>query len=433
MYGKTYSWVEKDIAVITNIDEVESEKLCTIQDANGTLSTKWKLSDLRPFNGNMEFHVRHMNVQGGGILSHSLGNRSHLAPNDAFSMKWLDRVSEEEDGCWYFDPEQENLDPAEMVTCEEVQELRRNHIKMIDDNETGMLHHRGLRDNVFNMLDKRITDETQNKMLLLLKPFQEGLLSVPYLLYKEVFQHYHQIYHAQAEGGNSIDLTKESWTLVFYSLIKIGIYLHRDTAWFKSNHKFEAWYVRYSGEMDGLTINQLVDHILYNMTSKCGEWFEEVQEYRAGIWCYNHNLVAAQNWDLSFQNEVVQNSCIAAQLGYIALANKRMDNFVDAFKYYEQVLTAAESLPGSEGFITNNKNNAKLLQNACKGWFGTSGYITCWDPEIEDDDKCSACGADGSTKKCSACRLVCYCSVNCQRNHWAKVHKHTCLGKMRGK
>ena len=83
------------------------------------------------------------------------------------------------------------------------------------------------------------------------------------------------------------------------------------------------------------------------------------------------------------------------------------------------VITVAESIRGSESeeYVNNAKNNTKVLQNACKGWFGTSGYITSWDPsnEIEDAVKCSTCGADESTKKCSTCRLVCYCTVDCQR------------------
>ncbi|KAL7508261.1 LOW QUALITY PROTEIN: hypothetical protein ACHAXN_005322 [Cyclotella atomus] len=152
---ETYKWDDKDVAMIVNIEEVDSEMICTLKDANGPLPTKWKLADLRAFDGTMEFHV-HGRMQGGGILSHSHGNKSHLNINEAFSMKWLDRVTEEvgvEDefhfGCWYFDPSQQDFDPAEMMRVEEVQQLR---LQFIHRNETKMLNQSssGVWTNIYN-------------------------------------------------------------------------------------------------------------------------------------------------------------------------------------------------------------------------------------------------------------------------------------------
>ena len=62
LFSRTYKWDDKDVAMIVNIEEVDSEMICTLKDGNGPLPTKWKLADLRAFDGTMEFHVRCMDV-----------------------------------------------------------------------------------------------------------------------------------------------------------------------------------------------------------------------------------------------------------------------------------------------------------------------------------------------------------------------------------
>jgi hypothetical protein len=46
---------------------------------------------------------------------------------------------------------------------------------------------------------------------------------------------------------------------------------------------------------------------------------------------------------------------------------------------------------------------------------------------------CDACGSANARSRCASCRLVYYCSVDCQRSHW-RTHKPEChsLDKMRG-
>lgn len=49
--------------------------------------------------------------------------------------------------------------------------------------------------------------------------------------------------------------------------------------------------------------------------------------------------------------------------------------------------------------------------------------------EQQADDVCASCGKvevdDIKLKKCTACKLVKYCSVACQKDHW-KQHKRAC-------
>ncbi|PRW50838.1 ubiquitin carboxyl-terminal hydrolase 18-like [Chlorella sorokiniana] len=43
------------------------------------------------------------------------------------------------------------------------------------------------------------------------------------------------------------------------------------------------------------------------------------------------------------------------------------------------------------------------------------------------DSRCSGCGRrSGEVKRCGRCKTAVYCSVECQRSHWAAGHKHEC-------
>jgi hypothetical protein len=44
-------------------------------------------------------------------------------------------------------------------------------------------------------------------------------------------------------------------------------------------------------------------------------------------------------------------------------------------------------------------------------------------------EMCDWCGtSSGSLKKCSLCKVMFYCSKECQKAHWKKIHKKTCAG-----
>ena len=40
--------------------------------------------------------------------------------------------------------------------------------------------------------------------------------------------------------------------------------------------------------------------------------------------------------------------------------------------------------------------------------------------------KCEACGAEGATMHCGKCGMVFYCSRECQKRNWKRLHKHVC-------
>ena len=447
-------WQSKKVALVIGVEEVETsdsqkKKLCTLSDSDGTLSDVgpsiilWEMDKLRPYEGTMDFYVRCMNVQGGGILSHDTFPPPRTS-TEKFSLKWLDLVTEKvgepdrfHKGCWYFDPTQQQLDLASMANDSRVQQLRHDNIKMIEDDETRMLKNKELRKIIFRMLFARLKEEISDDALNIV-PFQYALLSVPFLVYIDIVMYFLAVYQGEhpdgPEGYQSVeDLSDDDWCLIFYSLVKIGMHLRKDEEWHKSNAKFEA-HVKSVHESQGETefnINETMEELLYNLTSKVGEWFEECDEFRAAIWCYTHNLALCRNLDVPVPPEA-RDRVLVDQLNYIALANKRMDNFVDAYRYYEEAIVAHSVGSESQQPLIDN---AKVLQRDSKDWFGTNGRITSWESskDIIATRKCPTCDAEGAAKKCSACHLVCYCDLDCQRGHWKKVHKYTCLGKLRGK
>ena len=430
---------EKYAAVVTQIDEVETDEgnkimMCTLCKCNSSKSKpeRWELEELQPFDGTMEFHVFKMNVQGGGILSY---NR---AEQEAFTMKWLEPelgIPEERDGFkyWYFDPAQIQCDPAELVKDDRVQQLRRDYLKKIEGNEHEMLWQAGIRKIIIKESFERLK-EGSTPDVFDTEPFEKLLLCIPYFLYADLIVYYIDLHDgndearhtkfklsaADEEGIDDVFDSDEDWCLVFYSLIKIGMYLRHDEEWQNANSKGFS-FVMQSSDMPK---EEQLYNIFLNINGFVGEWFEKVKEFRAALWCYNHNLATSQG------EHLVNLKC------NIALAHKRMDNFAVAHKYYEEAILLAISIGRPKQQMGLLIDNANTLQQAVKDWFGTSGHLppfTTEDASLEANNKCQSCNAIGATKSCSACHIVCYCNIDCQKEHWKKVHKRTCVGKMRNK
>ncbi|XP_052695723.1 ankyrin repeat and MYND domain-containing protein 2-like [Crassostrea angulata] len=69
------------------------------------------------------------------------------------------------------------------------------------------------------------------------------------------------------------------------------------------------------------------------------------------------------------------------------------------------------------------------LANTQIGDHPTALYVLCQGINgqkfMDEDDVCSTCGSLRAKKKCSACKMVCYCDQRCQKLHWS-THKKFC-------
>lgn len=422
---------KKCAAVVTKIYEAESvegEKIimCNLTKCNAStsFSERWALDGLQPFDGIMRFHVHKMNVQGGGILSVT------LLEEEAFTMKWLDPelgTPDNRDGFkyWYFDPTQIQYDLTELVKDDRVQQLRRDYLKTIEHCPNAMMGHRGgLRTIILKESFERLNEgSTDHKFDT--EPFLKLLLCVPYISYREIVDYYVVLYendemrHAKfgiskADEGGVYDVleSEEDWCVVFDSLIKVGMYLHNDKDWQNTIKKSFFCVVE----------EEFLYTSFLNINNAIGEWFEKVEEFRAAIWCYTQNLAVSED------------DYLATLQCNIALAHKKSDNFVDAHKYYEEAILLVRKFPVSKEDTQMLFRNAAALQQEARYWFGTSDHLpsfTYGNASLEANNICQSCQAEGATKSCSACHIVCYCNIDCQKEHWKKVHKRTCVGKLR--
>lgn len=422
---------EQEYALVTQLD---GDNMCTLS-SNDESSFRWELNKLRPYEGEVDFEVYRMNVQGGGIV------KCTCTREELLSLRWLDAVTEiegEEDGfhsgCWYFDPTQKDLDLARMANTPEVAESRNTITRTIEEgvNLNAMLA--TLQQALTSAIVNHISDEALD-----IVPFQKGLFSVPILIYLDTVTFIFDLYRREgAQEQMGFDLTDDDWCLIFYSMVKIGVYLWNDEEWHRSNANMEAQI----GEMSAsqgqgiFEAKPRMDASMYQMLNRTGELYEEMKEFRAAIWCYSQTLESVGDPTVKFFPDHARKDCLVHVLSYLGLANKRMDNFAEASRYYDEAIVACKSsnLDVSSYALLQN---TKMLQSAAKDWFGSYGRFTKWETYREDslngEKICSTCGAGGASKKCAACHLACFCDADCQRSHWKKVHKLTCLGRLRGK
>jgi hypothetical protein len=421
------------------IEVAEDGKTCTIKyEKDGACSSGLSMENLRSYDGQLEFDVHRLNVQGGGILKCS--KLVQVVNNSCgLSMKWLTPVSEKKGDCnpgecWYFDPEHQDINLSNVFTDEPfIKGLISQNLDIIEgeDGEDGLI--------------------VEQQLLLISylgmpKELCIRLLSTPFLLYEDIVVDYLLLlFQGKVDVEDKIakkrleemDLDLSNWREIFHAVIVSGMYLRQDP---ESHRAYSKCDVVLSDEVRDIRD----DTSLYRIIDKIGEWFEEQKDYRAAIWCYNLNLKSVRDGNVCFPL-IALNESLISQLCNIGLSNKRMDNFVEASKYYEEAIVECSSAHSSAFSRADVKKelmklltgNAKKLQEEAKEWFGTSRAITSW-KTVDDDDtcitvwKCQSCGSDGAAKKCSACKVA-YCNVECQSNHWKLVHKRTCLGKLKDK
>ena len=437
---------EEDNQLAVIIEVAEDGKTCTVQyEKDGLCSPGWQIEELRAYDGKLEFEVHRMNVQGGGVLK-ALRLDEIVNNHTGLSMKWLSAVSEIEGdhnpdadleekegtlvpgvahglrmlpsherlddantgGCWYFDPEQHYLDPSSIATRELAVELRSVHLDMIKD----MIKEGGNWKEVLKSKLQKLIIGTTGAWDV---EFCCALLSTPFYIYEDMVDFLLLVFRGEGdldketiESLEEMDLHPDEWLPIFHSIIAMGIYLRKDVGWHEANTLSD----------EDLNVNY--DASLYRIINKVGELFEEQKEFRAAIYCYNLNLKSVMDSNVEFPTRSRKESLVS-QLCYIGLANKRMDNFVEACRYYEDAIVECSAAHSSvfgtpdvkKDLLKMLSGNAKKLQSEAKEWFGSTGRITSWelipgDNENSELKKCQTCGADAAPKKCSACHLVAY-------------------------
>ena len=162
---------------------------------------------------------------------------------------------------------------------------------------------------------------------------------------------------------------------------------------------------------------------MFIFLNSLGKWFASQGEYPASIWCHEKNLA------LSVANCMDQ--FIANSLEFLAKTHGRRGNTLSAFRCLEQAM----AFQCTESRV----KEARALRSSVRGLVGTSGYLTpfytrptlladggnvCQD---QQRNVCASCGRVEQQNVATCCRLVCYCNATCQKKHWVRVHKHTCL------
>lgn len=169
---------------------------------------------------------------------------------------------------------------------------------------------------------------------------------------------------------------------------------------------------------------------LYTILAAMGEWFEmRLEEFCTAIWCYKKAWVVAEVAPFPLGGTERYANLKVTDWMNTGVAYRSMEDFHSAAKYYEKAFNLL-ALPAQAASRAGLIQNGRRMQENVPDWIGTSGRLTPWETgrsEIRNAGECSSCGQADARKRCGSCRQVFYCSVGCQRAHWRKVHKHTCL------
>ena len=167
-------------------------------------------------------------------------------------------------------------------------------------------------------------------------------------------------------------------------------------------------------------INRQMDAAIYQVNNIVGEWFEEVKEFRAAIWCYNNNLSAARDVNVLFPQEARDDS-LASQLVISDWPIKEWTTLLMLADITKKLfLHAMPSACPDKGRLL--LHNAKLLPSACS----KRVVWNIWkNHELEILGRYSRIKYMLSLWRRWSCQQVSGlpCNLDCQKGHWKTVHK----------
>lgn len=163
-------------------------------------------------------------------------------------------------------------------------------------------------------------------------------------------------------------------------------------------------------------VQSVMTMTLFQFLNAAGTWFANQREYHAALWCHEKNV--AQSVARGMHNS------LAHALDALAATHCHFGNYTEAFACVEQSLAIA---------CTNTRvRQAQNLRTVAQGQIGTSGRLAPFRGIASKTPKsldgvCASCGKGNIMCRAACCRLVWYCNQQCQKTHWVRVHKHTCL------
>eukprot|EP01084_Bolivina_argentea_P313568 543010_1 len=81
-------------------------------------------------------------------------------------------------------------------------------------------------------------------------------------------------------------------------------------------------------------------------------------------------------------------------------------------------------------FGPKNKSLTDIMPNASKLKLSTQNNNEIEQKTIDKSvTKCGNCGKDNALKRCASCKVIYYCTKECQAMHWKNGHKKICKGK----
>lgn len=343
--------------------------------------------------GSFVFAVVHMNTHGGAILQ-SLQPLVGVA-NTLLSMEWMDPVVEQ----GYLDFNANHPSPRHDIPSG----LGNRRVETLAQLTHQVSSRRGT---CLAAIGQQLYGALVNEYMYQPEQLRHLLLHLPFVLYHDLLEPCLQ------------KLTPDDVAVV-HAWLNMVFEGFNDSVWTNQCQDLvllQASRTANSSDRDDVLRLQMFT-VMYKLLTAMGQWFaKKTTEYRAALWCHEKALAlsAAHGMD----------NCVSYALDYLAQTNYRCDDMLSAFLCLEQSMAM--------GPTESRVRHARAIRAAAKTWIGTSGTLTPFARVEKKNGKplelvCASCGQANVRNRAGCCRLIYYCNKQCQKAHWVRVHRHTCL------
>eukprot|EP00977_Amphora_coffeiformis_P003900 scaffold771_cov170-Amphora_coffeaeformis.AAC.13 len=376
------------------VQGTENATTCSLLHSDGHCTKNACTSHYNRADGMVEFTIKSMNVQGGGLVT-----AEQLGLGDTMlSFEWLESAKPKRDGDLSDAP---TLEPAwkDTIHRDRCHSYAQFMIQFKEQRQTVDVYTAG------------------KQFYLSFMPSGLNLRCVPMVL----FPHIMAVLLRQM--GHADRNTVQSMTHALFDVF-------HDKAWTSQCTDLVFLCADSCPKMNAPSSEKrAVDNTMWmsmwNALFLLSQWYSQIDDNETALRHLQEAVEWVQSADCLTEERAEYFLSIASHnlaCGYMAVGH-----ITAAFENLER---AIQLCPIAEDRVRSIREARRLRLHA-QSWIGTSGTLTPFETQPPTIDKafdvCCNCGRSKPIHVCAGCGMTSYCGSECQAVHWKAVHRHTCF------